>query len=248
MCELQNWIAGFGATQIPAYCPNVTLSAATEYVFQWRIQPRYQTFDRYWAFRFRGSTAVGTFALEIPNATSVATGIGFGTDRNAISNFTIVKELASQSSSTENATVAITPTTANMVVEEIAMYEVPRARLASGGSDRGMDTSQNHIHGPIQHSRLSPLFSSTDSFSEIGQRCSLVQWAVPHLAGGASTTSFAATFSGTAAFTVGALSANAAQAWANNGICVLGRFDQAAATAANLAASCIAWKSGAGNG
>ena len=188
---LTNCVLGRGANVVPAYSPNVTLTAATEYELRYWIQPRYQALERRWQFGVRGASAVSTVNVELPSG-AAAQDITASTGRMHGAPQGLVEALGSQSATAADVTIALTPADADIVLESIGCWEMPRAALVADASDLGSDLAKFQQGQPISADSLAQIVAALGDNAKIGGRYSLLQWAVPCTAGGSTTTAFAA--------------------------------------------------------
>lgn len=208
LAHLNNWLMGRGGQLIPAtYCGD-TLTAGTAYEFQFRVRPRYPATSRLWTIyaRSASTTRTSTLAVEIPSGGTSRSyqvrGVRYlesGRPTHA-QPIRYVHRAAGRSAAEATATIKLTPSVENCIIESIACVEIPRDRLNTTDADYGQDAEQCVVEAPIWGSfndGLQDMLRNFDGSEDIGARNGFFQWAVPYTAGGSETTTFAPSISGT---------------------------------------------------
>lgn len=204
IAALLNRVNGNGVQIVPAYFlanSGITLSAGTRYQFQVRVRPTYQNIVRKWQIFATGS---GTFTFAAPDS---------GTDKTLVASPSLDSARFSppeyfevrSSKSASNAVVTFEIDNAESALEfyGVSCVEVPRQSLDMSGNDpvttdAGIDLSELAPNEPIlsgddsaSSQQWQRMATAAATWNTTGHRGSLLQWAVPHRAGGSETTSFA---------------------------------------------------------
>lgn len=186
---LNNWVHGRGAQLVPLYSPVVQLTGSTKYELRFRVTPNYQTLERLWSIYAVAVDKPETVSVTVPaGGTTFVKHVPF--IRNEAVPQTVHEALSAQSGAETTLSIELEPS-GDINLRGLGCWELPRATLAQGGSDRGMDNTHFNPGGLIGATPLAPLVA-TMADGSAGRRASLLQWAVPVLAGGATTTAFAA--------------------------------------------------------
>ena len=187
--RLNNWLRGRGRQLIPTMTPSHgTLTGGSAYDYEFRVVPSYQNFDRVWVIALR------TEEVDVTaGSATLVTQIGspdFNADTPGVAavSMTMIERLASQSSTIGTTTLVLDPAN-SMDVDSIGMWELPRYEIATSTNERGVDTTELRVGQPIKRESKDNLFS-TALDTTVGKRV-LVNWAVPHAVGGATSTTYA---------------------------------------------------------
>ena len=194
IAQLQNHVLGRGSTLVPAHCPDwdAAFAQSVAHVIEYTVLPRFQAMDRLWCFTLRSDSSAGTnVTLKIPS-TAGSNAFSIKNDRGLTEPLCVVQELASQSSAETQIDYEITVDQDDVFIESVSCVEIPRADLDEYSDlDRGVSITRINPRQPISSSALDGIANTLDDESLIGARGSLLQWAVPHLSGGAQTVRFA---------------------------------------------------------
>lgn len=193
---LTNWAQGRGMVN-PASVPGNTINAGSNASYFLRVKPRYQAIQRVWVFTLRctSTTDVATVAVKVPyNAGSTTYTARVDISREVVTPFMVIENRSAQSATEEEISCNLAVSGKAVVVEQIAVWDMPRAALALDANDNGADLGtlapgQRIVEGT--GTSVGGVVDGTIAALTASRRV-LMQWALP------ATTTEAIAINGTA--------------------------------------------------
>jgi hypothetical protein len=141
LAGLGNWLRGKGAMLVPWCDPRVTISAASNQTFRFRVKTRSSAIQRVWIIYVRASSStLSTLTIKAPGAsgTSLTAYAGDGIDARRTP-IIYTENLASQSATEQQIDINVAAATGGCIVDAICCYEQDRPVLQSDSTDYGVD-------------------------------------------------------------------------------------------------------------
>lgn len=191
--RLHNHIAGRGRVLIPAYCPGIATLSKNDYTFTFWIVPTYAALKRQWRIVMRSD---GEVDYDIDSGAETGT-VPVPGDFSSLESWDlpdpiIVDETLASQSATEGAVdvnLGSTIAGVSMDIDSIECWEYPRAFIAEGGTENGVNLAQFRGSQPIKAEAFTEMYAGSQD-TELGKRVHF-QWAVPYLELGSATTTYA---------------------------------------------------------
>lgn len=232
LAHLQNWVLGHGCHVVPAYVPDVSLSASTTYTFRYYFKPHYQATSRLWTFMGETTSYVSRVTLTGDGAAATVTA---SPNRLSLVPQWYVDQVT-QSQTGGEWTLQVQPLDYAVRVYQLGCVDLPRLVLSTSGNDNGLDLARFTPGRPIDMNAVQNLQDVTANITYYARRASYLQWAVP------DTTAFARsdtnTSWGTARYVLGGTAAVYAPTHA--------RKRYSSSTTATLSARIYCWEPGGG--
>ena len=163
--RLQNWIAGRGASVVPAHNTFATIPPGDSADFRYRIKPRYAEtrYAYHLSIQGRADVTIDGVVAELP-------GVG-----GSVVRATILRDRSAQSDAEAELAVQVFAPSSFVYVECIAIEAVPRTLLSA--SDLGVDRALLWARQPIQADPLSTrMLSQQAALRQSARRSGLYQY------------------------------------------------------------------------
>lgn len=156
MALLLHWVRAHGQQVVPAHCPAVTIAPSNSHTLTYKFKPGGLAIARVWFIVLRSENPPGAAIADVtfPGGSTVTfsppveTGLGDGGRR------IFVEELAGKSSAetTAQITVAHAGAGADIYIDTVCCFELPRATLTLDATDYGLDVETLRPGQPIYDS------------------------------------------------------------------------------------------------
>ena len=193
---LSNWIKGRGVQAVTAHHVGVTLTAGDRYRWGYYYKQQYPAIQRVWVVSCRGTSGAKT-EVEINPAGSGVQNFQVAQSEDFESEVLyVVEDLSSQASGVTGLNFDVKPLDANLVIDSVSCFEVPRYQVADNSNELGTIQTDLISGQPILASdidRMADAGGVAASPSSHGSKGALISWGVPYTADAAGGTSYSTT-------------------------------------------------------
>ena len=186
--QITAWVVGRGGQLAAGNSPACLLSAGTAYRTHLKAQPAFASIQRWWLFWIRGNGSASDVTIEVQASGNVFS-YAVAKDRADSTPFILVEDVPAQSTAVETLRYDITVGAADVNLDAVSVFEVPRIVLDTETSDLGTSMTPFSAGQPIRHADFANI-AAVHATGYHGRR-HLFAWGGPWTVDGSLSTAFA---------------------------------------------------------